>query len=93
MEPGDLQKALTAATASQKQEFAANYAEKHPTDPSLRRGKKYSTEDIWGWLEAQQRRTDKNGKPAVKAAQIDMLRVVCQRLCDELAEDAAEATL
>lgn len=29
---------------------------------------------------------NEKGQPAVKAAQLEMLRVVCQRLCDELGE-------
>jgi len=91
--PDELEKALAAASASQKLERTVSYDFKDPTDPSLRANKKYSARDIWDWLEKQRNRKDQAGKPAVRQAQMEMLQVVCQRMCDELAEDAAEATV
>ena len=38
----------------------------------------------------RRKRRHEKDQPAVKAAQLEMLRVVCQRMCDELAEGADE---
>ena len=41
-------------------------------------------------VQNKEKAKNEKGQPAVKAAQLEMLRVVCQRMCDELAEGADE---
>jgi len=93
LQPEDLDKALAAASASQKRENESKSVAKDPTEASIRAGKKYSSQDVWHWLEEKKKLKNKDGGRTVKKAQVEMLQRVCQRLCDELAEDAAEATV
>ena len=46
----------------------------------------YSAEDVWTWYDKKRRAENEQGHPLVKAAQLEMLRIVCQRVCDELQE-------
>ena len=54
--------------------------------------KQYNAQDIWSWFERKRKLENDAGEPAVKVAQLEMLRIVCQRLCDELQETAASAS-
>ncbi len=40
----------------------------------------------------QQRRRNDKGNPTIKAAQLDALRKICERLCADLQDDAADVT-
>jgi primosomal protein N' len=86
----DLEKALTAATASQKQDFHTNRQTAKLVEPSLRASSGYSSKEVWSWYRKKKEAKNEKGQPSVKAAQLKMLHVVCQRLCDELDEVANE---
>ena len=78
----DINKALTAAKASQKKEHNNNEAELKPWDPKLRKGKAFTENNVWSWYGEQA------AKKTVRKKQLEMLHIVCQRVCDELAENS-----
>jgi hypothetical protein len=86
--PEDLERALAAATASQKQDSNTASVNKKVMEPSLRASSGYSAKDIWSWYKKKKEAKNDRGRPLVRAAQLEMLRVVCQRMCDELDEVA-----
>ena len=92
VDPDDLQKALADAAASQKQEQGSRTSQKDAAEPALRPGKKYSAQDVRNWLEKQKSSTDEN-EPRMRDAQLEMLRIICNRVCDELEESSAGVTL
>jgi hypothetical protein len=72
--------ALASAKASQKKESEGAGAREKSAAPSIRKGKAFSARDVWAWFQKQSR------EGRLRQKQLDMLRVVCQRVCDELAE-------
>jgi hypothetical protein len=87
--PEDVEKAITAAQASRKNDFAQSGAQDKPRAtgaPAVRVTSGYSAEDVWKWYDDKRRAQNEQGQPLVKAAQLEMLRIVCQRVCDELHE-------
>ena len=80
----NLEKAFAAASASQKLDFGNAGAKDIPRDPSLRVAGAYSVKDVWQWFHKKAKEKNEAGKPLVKKAQLEMLRIVCQRVCDEL---------
>ena len=89
----DLDKALKAAAASQRKEFTNAAAEGAPRDASLRSASGYTAKDIWKWFDKKRKEKNLKGQPMVKAAQLEMLRIVCQRICDELEDNFAAEPL
>ena len=77
----EISKALLAAKASQKKEYGASLAGRKAGEPTFRTGKAFTVEDVWAWYRKQA------GKKTVRAKQLEMLKVVCQRVCDELSEN------
>ena len=79
----DVDKAIASASASQKKDFADQSHIEQTTKndaPTTRQGKAYTDNDIWTWFEQQRQ------KGTVRQKQLEMLRVICQRLVEELAE-------
>ena len=82
-----MKKTLAAAAASQKQEMTgAGLASPQNKDPIAHKSKSYTASDIWAWYARVKNRKDKHGKPQIKKSQMDMLKIICQRLCTELEE-------
>jgi hypothetical protein len=75
---------LAAAKASRSNDLSNDRTRQNPGLPSVKADSGYSSQDIWKWYEKKRIAKDEQGVPLVKAAQLEMLRVVCQRLCDEL---------
>ena len=86
MDPAKLDRAFADATASQKKEFAAVYPKDKSGNATVREGKSYSSKEVWDWFNRKRMQKNNKGQPQVKAAQLEMLRKICQRLCDELQE-------
>ena len=54
----------------------------------MRLSKHYSAQDMWNWLEDNGQMKIASGKPLINKERCEMLRVVCQRMCEDLAEYA-----
>ena len=90
----DLAKALAAASASQKKEnVTRDPSIGKPGDPNLRTSKAYSAKDVWAWFEKTRNKKNRKQQPLVKDAQLEMLRIICQRVCDELEDIANDAPM
>jgi DNA replication protein DnaC len=85
-----LEMAIAAAKISQKNEWSGNQGNSKEKEPVLKEVV-FSTRDVWAWYEHKRNLKDANGKPAVRKAQLEMLHVICNRVCDEL-EDASNET-
>ena len=86
MDPDQLEKAFAAAKESQKKEFATIYPKGKLENATVREDKSYSAKEVWAWFHQKSLQKNKKGKPLVKEAQLEMLRIICQRVCDELQE-------
>ncbi len=84
--PENMEKALAPAQASRNNEFGQARTRDKPGEPAVRITSGYSSEDVWKWYDQKRRAQSEQGRPLVKAAQLEMLRIVCQRVCDELQE-------
>jgi hypothetical protein len=84
--PENIEKALAAAKASRSNDLPDGRTRDKPGLPSLRAASGYSSQDVWKWYEDKRNSKNEQGVALVKAAQLEMLRVVCQRLDDELQE-------
>jgi len=82
----NLAKAFSAAASSQRKEFSGPPADGKTREPSLRATGGFTAKDVWMWYEKKKRQRTDTGELAVKAAQLEMLRIICQRVCDELQE-------
>ena len=60
-------------------------------DPLFGGASKHSAHDGWNWFEKKRQERTQSSELAVKAAQIDLLQIVAQRLCKELQENCAGA--
>ena len=73
-----------------EEELSSNISERRDIPMQLRKGKSYSAEDVMKWLQEVRKRKDEHGRPLIKKAQVAVLRKVCTRICDELAQTAAK---
>ena len=80
----EVDSALAAAKASQKREVDGLGGPESSTQssaaPSIRKGKAFTAEDVWAWFQSRSR------EGTLRQKQFEMLRVIRQRVCDELAE-------
>jgi hypothetical protein len=82
--PEDLDKAFAAASSSQRKGYVNSSEGASSRDPSVRCATAYTPGDVWTWYNSKRKETNSKGEPLVKAAQLEMLRVICKRVCDEL---------
>ena len=83
---------LEKARASQRKETAGLPQPSPDGQATLRAAKGYTTAGVRGWLAEVRTRKTKDGKPKVKKAQLEMLQIVVDRVCDELGNVADPLT-
>ena len=90
-----LKKAFAAAAASQKNDFKFEYtaASAEGPGPSARQHKSYNAADIEDWLRKTRQEKNKKGQPRWKKGQMEVLEVICKRMCVELQEQASDAPM
>ena len=89
--PENLAKAFAAASASQKREHTNENIDRGSKEAKFRPDHKYTAQDVWNWFNKKKAMKNKRGEPSVRTAQLEMLRRVAQRLCDELEETDVSA--
>ena len=91
MDEERLKKIFDSATASQRKETTGNAKPSVGGEASLREAKAYTAADVHKWMAEVRARKNKQGQPAVRKAQLEMLQIVVDRVCAELEEGEAAA--
>ena len=83
-----LDQAFAAARASQRKEYHIGIKEDAQGYSKLRAESKFSEKDIMEWLEKKRSQVDDQGRPYMRRKQVEMLETICNRMCDELRDNA-----